>query len=185
MGGAPPGRIGEQSAGWSVGVGQRNRAARTRAIAHHYPSRTRSRRTNGRSMGDRDRSPRDVWQAQSGPDSARLRPGIGGTQPSASLASAALEIARLVRPHRRATVICNDGTTALKMGLRVHGERYARVCANFRFPPRPWKNAYAEDGGPTSAVRLRQDVRADPGTQARIACSSGPTPRIAITRLML
>jgi GDP-D-mannose 3',5'-epimerase len=50
---------------------------------------------------------------------------------------------------------------------------------------RACKNAFAEDGGPTSAVRLRQGLRADPGTQARIACSSGPTPMIAITRLML
>src|SRR5262249_35870584 len=50
---------------------------------------------------------------------------------------------------------------------------------------RPWKNASAEDGGPTSAVRLRQGLRADPGTQARIACSSGPTPMMLITRLML
>jgi len=50
---------------------------------------------------------------------------------------------------------------------------------------RPWKNAFAEDGGPTSAVKLRRGVRADPGTQARIACSSGPTPMIAITRFML
>jgi len=41
---------------------------------------------------------------------------------------------------------------------------------------RPWKNAFAEDGGPISAARLRQGLRADPGTQARIACSSGPTP---------
>ncbi len=51
--------------------------------------------------------------------------------------------------------------------------------------PRPWKNAFAEDGGPTSAVRLQPGLRTDPGTQARIACSSGPTPMIAITRLML
>ena len=50
---------------------------------------------------------------------------------------------------------------------------------------RSWKNAFAEDGGPTSAVRFRQDLRANPGSQARIACSSGPTPMIAITRLML
>ena len=41
---------------------------------------------------------------------------------------------------------------------------------------RPWKNAFAEDGGPISAARLRQGLRADPGTQARIASSSGPTP---------
>jgi hypothetical protein len=61
----------------------------------------------------------------------------------------------------------------------------AAQIRNVRFPPRPWKNAFAEDGGPTSAVRLRQGLRADPGTQARIACSSGPTPMIAITRLML
>jgi hypothetical protein len=52
-------------------------------------------------------------------------------------------------------------------------------------PTRPWKNVFAEDGGPTSAVRWRQGLRTDPGTQARIACSSGPTPRMAITRLML
>jgi hypothetical protein len=52
-------------------------------------------------------------------------------------------------------------------------------------PAHPWKNAFAEDGGPTSAVRLRQGLRADPGTQARIACSSGPTPMIVITRLRL
>ena len=50
---------------------------------------------------------------------------------------------------------------------------------------RPWKNAYAEDGGPPSAVRLRQGLRLDPGTQARIACRSGPTPMIAITRFIL
>ena len=50
---------------------------------------------------------------------------------------------------------------------------------------RPWKNAFTEDGGPTSAVKLRRGVRADPGTQARIACSSGPIPMIAITRFML
>src|SRR5215469_9089318 len=56
---------------------------------------------------------------------------------------------------------------------------------NDRFRRRLWKNAFAEDGGPTSAVRLRQGLRADPGTQARIACSSGPTPMIAITRLIL
>jgi hypothetical protein len=61
----------------------------------------------------------------------------------------------------------------------------AGQIGNDAFPPRPWKNAFAEDGGPTSAVRLRQGLRADPGTQARIACSSGPTPMIAITRLML
>src|SRR5713101_5805362 len=54
-----------------------------------------------------------------------------------------------------------------------------------RNPPRPWENGFAEDGGLTSAVRLRQGLRAGPGTQARIACSSGPTPMIAITRLML
>jgi len=51
--------------------------------------------------------------------------------------------------------------------------------------PRPWKNVIAEDGGPTSIVSLRQGLRADPGTQAWIACSSGPTPMIAITRFML
>ena len=56
---------------------------------------------------------------------------------------------------------------------------------NDRFPPRPWKIAFVEDGGPTSAVRLRQGLRADLGIQARIACSRGPTPMIAITRLML
>jgi hypothetical protein len=32
---------------------------------------------------------------------------------------------------------------------------------------------------------LRQGLRADPGTQAWIACSSGPTPMMPITRLML
>ena len=60
-----------------------------------------------------------------------------------------------------------------------------RAASNDEFPPRPWKNAFVEAVGPTSAVRLRQGLRADPGTQARIACSSGPTPMIAITRLML
>ena len=50
---------------------------------------------------------------------------------------------------------------------------------------RPWKNAFAEDGGPNCAVRLAAGLRADPGTQAWIACSSGPTPMIAITRFML
>jgi hypothetical protein len=54
-----------------------------------------------------------------------------------------------------------------------------------RFRPRPWKNAFAEDDWPTFPVRLRQGLRGDPGTQARIACSSGPTPMIAITRFML
>ena len=33
--------------------------------------------------------------------------------------------------------------------------------------------------------QIAAGLRADPGTQARIACSSGPTPMIAITRLML
>ena len=61
----------------------------------------------------------------------------------------------------------------------------ASISIHDRIPPRPWKNAFAEDGGPTSAVKLRRGVRADPGTQARIACSSGPTPMIAITRFML
>ena len=45
------------------------------------------------------------------------------------------------------------------------------------FGSRPWKNEFAEDGGPTSIVRLWQGMHADPGTQAEIACSSGPTPR--------
>ena len=57
--------------------------------------------------------------------------------------------------------------------------------SNDRDGLRPWKNSFAEDGGPTSAVRSRQGLRADPGTQARIACSSGPTPMTPITRLML
>jgi hypothetical protein len=57
--------------------------------------------------------------------------------------------------------------------------------ANGKDRPRPWKNAFAEDGGPTSIVRLWQGQHAYPGTQARIACSSGPTPMIAITRFML
>jgi len=47
------------------------------------------------------------------------------------------------------------------------------------------ENVIAADGGLTSRVRLRRGLRADPGTQARIACSSGPTPMIAITRFML
>src|ERR1700745_3514754 len=54
-----------------------------------------------------------------------------------------------------------------------------------RYGSRPWKNAFAEDDWPTFTVRLRQGLRGDPGTQARIACSSGPTPMIAITRFML
>src|SRR5215469_7570066 len=60
-----------------------------------------------------------------------------------------------------------------------------RVITNAGPGARPWKNASAEDGGSTSAVRLRQGLRADPGTQARIACSSGPTPMMPITRLRL
>jgi hypothetical protein len=60
--------------------------------------------------------------------------GLEVRNPPASLASAALETGRLVRPHRGPTVICNDGTTALKMGLRVHGSVRARVRANVRFP---------------------------------------------------
>jgi len=52
-------------------------------------------------------------------------------------------------------------------------------------PAHLWKKAFAEDGEPTSIGRLSQGLRADPGTQARTACSSGPTPMIAITRFML
>jgi hypothetical protein len=59
------------------------------------------------------------------------------------------------------------------------------MSTNGRYGSRPWKNAFAGDGGPTSIVRLWQGLHADPGTQARIACSSGPTPMIAITRFML
>jgi DNA-binding response OmpR family regulator len=33
--------------------------------------------------------------------------------------------------------------------------------------------------------QIAAGLQADPGTQARIACSSGPTPMIAITRFML
>ena len=33
--------------------------------------------------------------------------------------------------------------------------------------------------------QIAAGLRADPGTQARIACSNGQTPMIAITRLML
>ena len=44
---------------------------------------------------------------------------------------------------------------------------------------------FAEDSGPTSTVRLRQGLRADPGTQASMACSSGPTPMIAIREMQI
>jgi hypothetical protein len=47
------------------------------------------------------------------------------------------------------------------------------------------KTRFAGDGGPTSMVRSRRGLRADADTQARIACSSGPTPMIAITGFML
>jgi hypothetical protein len=33
--------------------------------------------------------------------------------------------------------------------------------------------------------QIAAGLRADPGTPTRIVCSSGPTPMIAITRLML
>jgi hypothetical protein len=79
------------------------------------------------------------------------------------------------------------GLTVARIGLEA-GPLSQWLYAGMRdvgLPVRPWKNAFAKDGGPTSAVRLRQGLRADPGTQARIACSSGLTPMIAITRLML
>jgi hypothetical protein len=60
------------------------------------------------------------------------------------------------------------------------------------FPPRQWRLRGEAVEKRICRVRradLRSQIaaglRADPGTQARIACSSGPTPMIAITRLML
>ena len=75
--------------------------------------------------------------------------------------------------------------------IRVHPSRHHHLTepspsamANGSCGASLWENAFAEDG-PTCAVRLPQGLRADPGTQARIACSSGPTPMIAIIRLIL
>ena len=90
-------------------------------------------------------------------------------------------------PCRRFADILAD--TCARLGADVG--RYSFIAVDLHhlllagLPAHPWENAFTEDGEPTSAVRLRQGLRADPGTQARIACSSGPTPMIAITRLML
>jgi hypothetical protein len=75
-----------------------------------------------------------------------------------------------------------DGMVALQLKRYRMG---SMLTSNGRAGPRPWKNAFAEGGGPTSIVRLWQGLHAYPGTQARIACSSGPTPMIATTRFML
>jgi hypothetical protein len=57
-----------------------------------------------------------------------------------------------------------DGVTIGGSGAGRRQEGEAPLSGLFR-----QKNAFAEDGGPTSAVRLRQGLRADSGTQARIA----------------
>jgi hypothetical protein len=90
-------------------------------------------------------------------------------------------------PYRRFADVLADACA--RLGADVG--RYSFIAVDLHhlplagLPAHPCENAFAEYGGPTSAVRLRQGLRADPGTQARIACSSGPTPMIAITRLML
>src|SRR5215471_20087268 len=88
------------------------------------------------------------------------------TAPSSSKSTAAAPKADIVD--------INSATAAeLKMLPGVNDSDATKIVQG---RPRPWKNSFAEDGGPTSAVRLRQGLRADPGTQARIACSSGPIP---------
>ena len=66
-----------------------------------------------------------------------------------------------------------------------------RVFLRHRSEARLWRGAALIQHTPTEAAKLAQKcirvngLGADPGTQARIACSSGPTPVIAITRFMV
>lgn len=51
--------------------------------------------------------------------------------------------------------------------------------------PRLWENTIAVGRWLTCIGRVATNGRTDRGNQARMACISAPTPRIAITRFML
>src|SRR6516162_6097761 len=52
-------------------------------------------------------------------------------------------------------------------------------------PAHPWKNAFCRVRRADLRSQIAAGLRADPGTQARIVCSSGPTPMIVIIRFRL
>src|SRR5271165_6798929 len=137
---------------------------------------------------------------------------ITGHYPKATVAGLIAHYGRLVSavapPHRynriaarsnfdvaRATVASGRSGSLQSFSLSIYSYRllqYPSPPARYRFVETAsvhgrgrGKTSFAGDGGPTSMVRSRRGLRADPGTQARIACSSGPTPMIAITRFML
>ena len=107
----------------------------------------------------------------------------------------------------RLAMLCSDPPASVEHTFARPGNDWFRLdiavaagLAKVGNPPTAADFHTMKDGPPsTEAVekricRVRRvDLRshiaaglgADPGTQARIVCSSGPTPMIAITRLML
>ena len=73
--------------------------------------------------------------------------------------------------------------------LRDHGQKGLAIAALSAVDIALWDEPVEKRICRERRANIRSQISAgsaaDPGTQARIACSSGPTPMIAITRLIL